>query len=60
MLLRLGAIAHAKKNMSQVALDAGLSRERLYKTLSDNSNPSLAIALKVAKVPGVQLHPEAI
>ncbi|QCB48374.1 addiction module antidote protein [Hydrogenophaga sp. PAMC20947] len=53
----LGDIARAK-GMTQVARDAGLSRESLYKALSENGNPSLATVLKVAKALGVQLHAE--
>ena len=53
----LGDIARAK-GMSQVARDAGLSRESLYKALSENGNPSFATVLKVAMALGVQLHTE--
>ena len=51
----LGDIARAK-GMSQVAKDSGLSRESLYKALSENGNPSFATILKVTKALGVQLH----
>jgi probable addiction module antidote protein len=54
----LGDIARAK-GMSQVARDAGLSRESLYKALSENGNPSFATVLKVARALGVRLHAEA-
>src|SRR5256714_10588785 len=54
----LGDIARAK-GMSQVARDAGLSRESLYKALSTNGNPSFATILKVARALGVRLHAEA-
>jgi probable addiction module antidote protein len=54
----LGDIARAK-GMSQVARDSGLSRESLYKALSDDGNPSLATVLKVAKALGLRLHAEA-
>jgi len=54
----LGDIARAK-GMSQVARDAGLSRESLYKALSGNGNPSFATVLKVARALGVRLHAEA-
>lgn len=53
----LGDIARAK-GMSQVARDAGLSRESLYKALSENGNPSFATVLKVARALGVRLHAE--
>ena len=51
----LGDIARAK-GMSQVARDAGLSRESLYKALSEKGNPSFATVLKVARALGVKLH----
>ena len=54
----LGDIARAK-GMAQVARDAGLSRESLYKALSENGNPSFATILKVARALGVRLHAEA-
>jgi len=51
----LGDIARAK-GMSQVARDAGLSRESLYKALSENGNPSFATVLKVARALGMKFH----
>lgn len=53
----LGDIARAK-GMTQVARDAGLSRESLYKALGENGNPSFATVLKVARALGVRLHAE--
>jgi probable addiction module antidote protein len=55
----LGDIARAK-GMSQVARDAGLSRESLYRALSADGNPSFATVLKVAKALGVRLHAQAV
>jgi probable addiction module antidote protein len=54
----LGDIARAK-GMTQVARDAGLSRESLYKALGENGNPSFATVLKVARALGVRFHAEA-
>jgi len=54
----LGDIARAK-GMSKVAREAGLSRESLYKALSEDGNPSLATVLKVAKALGLRLHARA-
>ena len=54
----LGEIARAK-GMSQVAKDAGLSPESLYRALSAEGNPSLATVLKVAKALGVRPHAQA-
>jgi len=54
----LGDIARAK-GMSQVARDAGLSRESLYKALSGERTPGFDTILKVIKALGLKLHAEA-
>ena len=54
----LGDIARAK-GMSHVARETGLSRESLYKALSENGNPSLETVLKVAKALGLRLRARA-
>ena len=51
----LGDIARAK-GMTQVARDAGLSRESLYKALGENGIPTFATILKVARALGVRFH----
>lgn len=53
----LGDIARAK-GMTQVAMDAGLSRESLYRALSADGNPSYATVLKVARALGLKFHAE--
>jgi len=53
----LGDIARAK-GMTQVARDAGLSRESLYKALSGDRTPSFDTILKVIKALGLQIHAE--
>ena len=55
----LGDIARAK-GMSQVARDAGLSRESLYKALSGERTPGFDTILKVIGALGMKLHAEAI
>lgn len=55
----LGDIARAK-GMSQVARDAGLSRESLYKALSGERNPGFDTVLKVIKALGLKIHTEAV
>lgn len=51
----LGDIARAK-GMTQVARDAGLSRESLYKALSGERTPGFDTILKVIKALGIELH----
>jgi probable addiction module antidote protein len=53
----LGDIARAK-GMSQVARDAGLSRESLYKALSGERSPGFDTILKVVGALGLGLHAE--
>ncbi len=53
----LGNIARAK-GMTQVAKDAGLSRESLYKALSGDRTPSFDTILKVVNALGLKLHAE--
>lgn len=44
----LGVIARAQ-GMSKIARDAGVNREALYRSLSQNGNPELATIMAVAK-----------
>jgi probable addiction module antidote protein len=55
----LGDIARAK-GMTQVARDAGLSRESLYKALSGERTPGFDTILKVVDALGLKLHAEAM
>jgi probable addiction module antidote protein len=54
----LGDIARAK-GMAQVARDAGLSRESLYKALSGERTPGFDTILKVVRALGLRLHADA-
>lgn len=51
----LGDIARAK-GMTQIAREAGLGRESLYKALSPAGNPEFATILKVVAALGLKLH----
>jgi probable addiction module antidote protein len=53
----LGDIARAK-GMTQIAREAGLGRESLYKALSPSGNPEFATILKVVDALGLRLHVE--
>lgn len=58
LLKAVGVIARAR-NMSQLAKDSGISREGLYKALSDDGNPSFFTVMKLVKALGIKLHAEA-
>lgn len=49
-----GDVARAK-GMTETATETGLSRESLYRSLSEKGNPTLATVLAVAKSMGVCL-----
>ena len=50
----LGVIARAK-GMAQIAGQTGLSREQLYRSFSENGNPTLKTTLAVMKALGIEL-----
>ncbi len=54
----LGDIARAR-GMTQIARDAGVTREGLYKALSGDSSPEFSTILKVSKALGLRwsVHP---
>lgn len=54
LILALGDIARAK-GMAQVAKDAGLGRESLYKALAPGAKPRFDTVMKVARALGVRL-----
>jgi len=51
----LSDIARAR-NMSQLARDVGMSREGLYKALSENGNPNLNAMMKIIRALGMRLR----
>ena len=53
LLLALNDVARAK-GMAQVAKDAGLGRESLYKALAPGAKPRFETVLKVARALGVK------
>lgn len=51
----LNDIARAQ-NMSQLAREIGMTREGLYKALSEHGNPSFATVMRIARALGMQLR----
>ena len=51
----LNDIARAQ-NMSLLARDVGMSREGLYKALSENGNPSFATVMRITRALGMRLR----
>jgi probable addiction module antidote protein len=50
----IGVVARAK-GMSGVASETGLSREQLYRSFSEDGNPTLKSTLAVMKALGIEL-----
>ena len=50
----IGVAARAK-GMTKIARETGLAREQLYKSLSENGNPTLATTLAVLKAIGFEI-----
>jgi len=50
----LGVVARAK-GMAQIARETGLSREQLYRSFSENGNPTLKTTIAVMKALGVKM-----
>ena len=50
----LGVVARAK-GMAGIAEETGLSREQLYRSFSENGNPTLKTTIAVMKALGIEL-----
>jgi probable addiction module antidote protein len=59
LLLALGDIARAR-GMAQIAKEAGLGRESLYKALAPGAKPRFDTVLKVARALGVRFSAHAV
>jgi probable addiction module antidote protein len=57
-LLALRTIAEAYGGLGAIALEAGISRESLYRALSPKGNPTLKTLLAVLKAVGMRLSVE--
>mgnify|MGYP001216227701 CR=1 FL=1 len=53
----IGTVARAR-GMTQIAKDAQMSRESLYKSLGDDGNPEFATVLRVMAALGMRLSVE--
>lgn len=51
----LNDIARAQ-NMSRLAREIGMTREGLYKALSENGNPTFATVMRITRALGMQLR----
>ncbi len=61
-LVALRDVAEARQGIGQIAAEAGVNRENLYRTLSEAGNPRLSTLLPVLEVLGLKItvEPEEI
>ncbi|MDR9891091.1 DNA-binding protein [Pseudenterobacter timonensis] len=59
-LIALRRVIEARGGIGVISEKAGLSRQQLYKTLSDNGNPTLTTLMKVTRAAGVKLFDSTV
>ena len=58
-LIALRQVIEARGGIGEISAKAGLSRQ-LYRTLSDNGNPTLTTLMKVTRAAGVKLFDSTV
>lgn len=56
-LIALRRIVEARGGISEISRKSGLSRQQLYKTLSEKGNPTLTTLTEITRAAGVRLIP---
>lgn len=59
-LIALRQVIESRGGIGVIAAKAGLSRQQLYRTLSDNGNPTLTTLMKVTRAAGVKLFDSTV
>jgi probable addiction module antidote protein len=59
LLLALRNVADSKGGMAMISRQTGLSRESLYRSLSENGNPKISTLFSVIKALGLHLSVKA-
>ena len=57
IIAALNEVARAR-GMTKLANEAGISREGLYKALSESGNPSFSVVVRLLSALGLRLHVE--
>ncbi|MGK3125750.1 addiction module antidote protein [Candidatus Pantoea formicae] len=58
-LIALRRVVEARGGISEISRKSGLSRQQLYKTLSEKGNPTLTTLTEITRAAGVRLIPHA-
>jgi len=59
-LIALIRVIEARGGIGEISAKSGLSRQQLYRTLSDNGNPTLTTLVKVTRAVGVKLFDSTV
>ena len=59
LLVALRNVAESQGGMAMMAKNSGLSRESLYRTLSENGNPKISTLIAIMKALGLHLSVRA-
>ena len=59
LLLALRNVVDSKGGMSMISQQTGLSRESLYRSLSENGNPKISTLFSIVKALGLHLSVKA-
>ena len=59
-LIALRRVIESRGGLGEIAAKSGLSRQQLYRTLSDNGNPTLTTLMKVTRAAGVKLFDSTV
>ncbi|MDF7631006.1 addiction module antidote protein [Pantoea sp. ME81] len=57
-LIALRRVVEARGGISEISRKSGLSRQQLYKTLSEKGNPTLTTLTEITRAAGVRLIPQ--
>jgi probable addiction module antidote protein len=60
LLNRAKTCIESRGGIGEIAAKSGLSRQQLYRTLSDNGNPTLTTLMKVTRAAGVKLFDSTV
>jgi probable addiction module antidote protein len=56
-LIALRRVVEARGGISEISRKSGLSRQQLYKTLSEKGNPTITTLTEITRAAGVRLIP---
>lgn len=59
-LIALRRVIEARGGIGEISAKSGLSRQQLYKTLSDGGNPTITTLMKITRAAGVKMFDSTV